>query len=568
MQNTSKALILLCLLLTACQGTLPSAPSTTNNPEVAASEKLPFPFIADERKTTLSAASNEWFATAATCVPCHQNIKTAAGSDFSPAERWRASIMANSARDPYFRASVAFEIENSPQYATAIQEKCATCHTPMAHFSALARGQSISLVGDQSVYDSHHPDYSLALDGVSCTVCHQIPPAEGANLRHSGDQAIDLIAPYGQRPLYGPFPMSRQSVSIMVGASGYEPLESEHIRQSAFCATCHELYLSYVQADGTLSTDTFAEQTPFSEWLASDYADRRTCQDCHLTRAEEQIAISNVTPQNRYPGVSKHNFLGGNVYMLSLLNNFAGDLGVEADSSHFREAIVESLDFLQSRTATLEISNPQIEEGQLTFDISVSNLSGHKFPTSFPSRRAWLHITVTDALGKLVFESGQYDEQGKILENDNDLDPKRFEPHYEHISASQEVQIYESIMHTVSGEVTTLQLRAAGYAKDNRLLPLGFDKANAAAHVAVIGDALKDQDFLAGGDNLSVQVNVSQAQSPFVIQVELLYQTIGYRWAQNVLAASNPPALEFARYMQGTPNLPVPVAWQSIEIAE
>lgn len=568
-QEALKTLLFLSLFLflTACQVGKPASltPSSTTDLKTSLANS-PFPFAEDSRKTTLSAASNEWFASAATCIPCHQNIKSTTGNEFSPAERWRGTMMANSARDPYFRASLGLELENAPQYSTEIQEKCATCHTPMARFSDLAQSQTTALVGHQSVLNAQHPHHRLAMDGVSCTVCHQIPPTEGADFYHSGNLAVDLTIPYGQRPLYGPFPMSRQSVSMMAGASGYEPVESEHIRQSALCATCHELYLNYLQADGTLSTESFPEQTPFSEWLASDYSNQKTCQDCHLTRSEEEIPISNVTPQNRYSGVSQHNFFGGNAYMLTLLNNFGGDLEVEADSSHFRSAIAESLNFLQLRTATLEIAGPTIENGILNFDIVISNLSGHKFPTSFPSRRAWLHITVTDAQKKLIFESGGYDQQGMILENDNDVNPNRFEPHYERITTPQEVQIYESIMQTVHGEVTTLQLQAAGYLKDNRLLPQGFDKIQAPPHIAVIGDAQRDPNFLAGKDTLNVQVSVSQAELPLVIHVELLYQTIGYRWAMNVFAAANPQAKEFARYWQQTSNRPIPIAWQTIEV--
>lgn len=564
--------VFLCVLIGACGkgATLPQQNEGENISSDAGLAALPFSLSEDKRKTVLNAATNEWFATAAKCVPCHQNIKGSSGIEFDPGERWRASLMANSARDPYFRASLGFELEQSPQYGVVIEEKCATCHTPMARYSALAKGQSISLARDQSVYNSQHPHHLLAMDGVSCTVCHQIPALSDADARDSGDLAIDLITPYGTRPLYGPFPMSRQSVSIMAGASGYEPVESAHVRQSALCATCHELYLHYLQVDGTLSQgeETFPEQTPFSEWLASEYADQRSCQDCHLTRAEEALPISNITPKNRYLGISQHNFLGGNAYMLSLLNNFADELGVEADTRHFRHVIAETLGFVTSRTATLDILNPQIQNDILTFELSVSNLSGHKFPTGFPSRRVWLHIVVTDAQGKLIFESGGYDDQGRILENDNDLDPSGFEPHYERITSPQEVQLYESIMHDVQQEVTTVQLHAAGYLKDNRLLPLGFDKANAPANVAVVGDALNDRNFLAGGDTLTVQIDVSQAKPPLLLRSELLYQTIGYRWAENVIASSSPLATNFARYWQETPAIPLLIAAQSLEIAQ
>jgi len=562
----------LCALMCACGkgAVLPQANESENissDPELAA---LPFSLREDKRKTVLSAATNQWFATAATCVPCHKAIKDASGLEFDPAERWRASMMANSARDPYFRASVAFEVEKSPQYATAIEEKCATCHTPMARYSAFAREQSIALVTDQSVYHIQHPDHLVAMDGVSCTVCHQIPPLSGADARDSGDLSIDLTAPVGTRPLYGPFPMSRQSVAMMAGASGYEPVESEHVRQSSLCATCHELSLHYLQADGALSQgeETFPEQTPYSEWLQSEYVTRRSCQDCHLTRAEEALPISNITPQNRYLGVSQHNFLGGNATMLSVLNNFAVELGVEADTRHFRDVIAETLDFVTTRTATLEIQNPQIQDGILSFELVISNLSGHKFPTGFPSRRAWLHIAITDAQGELIFESGDYDNQGRILENDNDLDPSRFEPHYERITSPQEVQIYESIMHNIQQEVTTVQLHAAGYLKDNRLLPLGFDKASAPAHITVVGEALNDTNFLAGGDTLTVQVDVSQAQFPLQLRSELLYQTIGYRWAENVIASSSVLATNFARYWQDTPAIPLRIVAQSLEIGQ
>ena len=115
----------------------------------------------------------------------------------------------------------------------------------------------------------------------------------------------------------------------------------------------------------------------------------------------------------------------------------------------------------------------------LSGDIVVESLVGHKFPGGYPSRRAWLHITVRDAAGNIVFESGAVSPDGMISGNDNDEDAARYEPHYTILSAPDQVQIYESIMLNSDGEVTTILLRAASYAKDNRLLPQGFDLAAA-----------------------------------------------------------------------------------------
>lgn len=50
----------------------------------------------------------------------------------------------------------------------------------------------------------------------------------------------------------------------------------------------------------------------------------------------------------------------------------------------------------------------------------------------------------------------------------------------------------------------------------------------------MIGDAFEDPDFVAGQDNVSYMVPVSEQDGPFHITVELLYQPIGFRWAHNL----------------------------------
>ena len=78
--------------------------------------------------------------------------------------------------------------------------------------------------------------------------------------------------------------------------------------------------------------------------------------------------------------------------------------------------------------------------------MTVENLGGHKLPTAYPSRRAWLHVVVRDASGAVVFESGAMNPDGSIQGNDNDADAAKFEPHYDEIRSADQVQIYESII--------------------------------------------------------------------------------------------------------------------------
>ena len=114
--------------------------------------------------------------------------------------------------------------------------------------------------------------------------------------------------------------------------------------------------------------------------------------------------------------------------------------------------------------------------GRLEADVLVRNLGGHKLPTAYPSRRVWLAVTVENGAGRLVFSSGQVEATGAIAGNDNDQDGSRVEPHYCEIRSEDQVQIYEAIMATPAGTVTTGVLSAVSYVKDNRLLPRGFDK--------------------------------------------------------------------------------------------
>jgi hypothetical protein len=183
-------------------------------------------------------------------------------------------------------------------------------------------------------------------------------------------------------------------------------------------------------------------------------------------------------------------------------------------------------------------------------DVEVTSLTGHKLPSAYPSRRAWLHVTVRDRSGATVFESGALTPAGRIVGNDNDDDRTRYEPHHREITRPDQVQIYESILQDQHGAVTTGLLSGLSYVKDNRVLPRGFDKTTADRDIAVRGDAASDPAFVGGSHRTRYRIDVTRSRGPFRVDAELWYQPIGYRWAQNLRLQPAPETDRFVAYYE------------------
>jgi hypothetical protein len=493
-------------------------------------------------------------------------MKDESGADVSIDSAWRAGMMANSARDPYWQASVRNEVLSTPDLQAAIEDKCATCHVPMARFAAATNGQE-SQVLDDGLLNPQNELHPFAIDGVSCTLCHQVEEESlGETGSFSGGYVIDADLPTGKRLNYGPYPADDTQVAIMQGASGFIPVQGEHMGSSEFCATCHTLYTPYVDANGQIAGE-FPEQMPYQEWSHSDYGDTHTCQDCHMPTAQGGVQVSITGGEPRSP-FYQHTSVGGNSYMLDLLRVFGEEIEVTASSQQFETSIERTLGQLKNRTATVTFEGIDLSGSQLTAKVILDTQVGHKFPTGFPSRRAWLHFTVQDTNGQIIFESGAPNLDGSVVGNDNDADSTDYEPHYTSIDSPDQVQIYETIMQDTQGEVTTTLLRGARYAKDNRLLPLGFEKEAAGENIAVHGLAVDDEDFLGGGDRIQYVVDVSGAEGPFTVTVQLLFQSIGYRWADNLHQHQAPEITRFFDYYEDVSNRPVLVAGETVEVSD
>ncbi len=508
--------------------------------------------------------------TSAVCATCHTvdpgatAMRDSAGRDISPIALWQSSMKANSARDPFFRATLSAERARLPEYASAIEGKCLTCHAPLATLDARKDG-ALARVDDLA---SPTRRGLLGADGVSCTACHGIASERlGEAETWSGQQVYnDDLALYG--PHASPF------TNPMVNHTGLTPTQGAHVVDSALCGSCHTLITHSLDLDPDDAPD-FPEQTPYLEWRNSAFAapgpELVTCQDCHMpTRdADGQLISTRIArrpPGGDFPQVSprspygRHLFVGGNTLIPEILKRFRDELLPSAPDAAFDATISLARAQLETTTATLTLSGLAVTNGRLVGEVRVDNLAGHKFPSGYPSRRFWLRVQVEDAAGVSLVEVGGWDSQGRIVGADRAplLSEKAGGPvlaHREEVSGADTVQVWETVLGDAKGQPNIGLMSAVSYLKDNRLLPRGWSpdgfEAARTSPVGVDGD----DDFVAGGD--TVRLNMPVAESAKRVTVQLAYQVLSARWAAELLVNDTPEVRAFGRMLEVVPPVPV-----------
>lgn len=504
------------------------------------------------------------FAGSGNCALCHTALTDQGGHDVSIDTHWRSSMMANGAKDPLWQAKVSSEVARNPALKSVIEKKCATCHTPMATTQAGVLAQPIHLL-DGGFFNPTNAFHTVAMDGISCSLCHQVQAGNlGTPDSFSGGYSIDTSTDAPDRQIHGPF--ANPIVQQMRNNLGYTPVEGAHMADSALCGVCHNLYTPYVDAQGAVQGE-FPEQMIYSEWEHSAFnggPDPRECQDCHMPAADGGVILSNrggpgLGLQERSP-FGRHHFVGGNQFMLGIFSDHLAELGISASTEQLAATRQRTMDQLQQQSARLIPTALRLGDSHIEFDLQVENFAGHKLPSGFPSRRAWLHVRVADAGGTVFFESGKPLPDGRIEGNDADVDILACEPHYASVSRPDQVQIYEAVMQNTDGAVTHTLLRAAAYRKDNRLLPPGFSIATASPDIAAYGRASQDTDFIGGSDRITYNVKTDEHPGPYQISAELLYQTVAWSFAQDLFTDSADTVTRFSGYYEAADHTPTVLA--------
>ena len=491
----------------------------------------------------LSSGANNFFRASGDCYGCHgpDNIgpvfanRDANGHDVNNIDAWRSTMMGNSARDPFWRAKVSHEVSVNPAHQEALEDKCTSCHAPMGRYDKHLMGAGPFSIAEL-VQDP------IALDGVSCLACHMQKP-DSLGLLFSGNLRFEttgiLYGPYGgpeEEPNFG---------SPMAGFVGYEPLYGPHINDAGTCAGCHTLITETADLDGNLTGDEFVEQATYHEWLNSSFntdADPEngvSCQGCHMPRIDDAIVISALydflTPRTPF---GKHHLVGANVFMLNLLKHNNTALELTANQVHFDSTIARTERMLQQQSILLETTVMDRTTETATIDVKLTNLAGHKFPSGYPARRAFIELHVQDENGGTLFRSGNWDGTYEVVGHD-----AIYEPHHDVITQEDQAQIYEMVMADVNGDKTTVLERAKEPLKDNRLAPLGFTSTHISYDTAiVVGVPGSDTDFNrfgngtegSGTDITHYQVPMGGYLGPVTITARVWYQSAPPRWMQEM----------------------------------
>lgn len=502
-----------------------------------------------------------WFVTAGRCAGCHGHdelglaMVAPEGEDVNVVDDWRSTLMANSARDPFFLAQLEHEGSVNPALQAELEHNCLKCHAPLAVFEQQLKGgppfTAASL--DTSVF---------AHDGVSCLACHMQNP-DSAGRFFSGHLHFDSAR------VWGPYTDEQINPAIMQYFVNYTPDQGSHILDGRVCAGCHTAINQPVDLQGNPTGTSFFEQTLWQEYVNSVYyGTEQNCRSCHMPRIQDSVILASeyifLTGQSPF---GKHHLTGGGVFMLNMMKGLIDSLGIPATPAQFDSTIARSLR-LRKTTLALAVAMIDRTEDTLYVDVALTNLIGHKFPSGFPNRRTFVQVVALAGNGDTLFQSGRWDGTYELVGND-----LPYEPHHNVITQSGQVQIYEFVMGDVDSNVTTTLLRAAHRLKDNRLVPIGYSTAHPSADTsAIAGLALGDPDFNHdadgvegnGGDIVHYHIPLGGYDGAVQVKASVWFQQVPPRWNQELFAHHGTYIDPFRALFEAADNTPERVAVDSL----
>ena len=156
-------------------------------------------------------------------------------------------------------------------------------------------------------------------------------------------------------------------------------------------------------------------------------------QDDTYPATDHLAPMDQIRARFRDKGFVRHQLQGLNIFLLEMFNqfmtpdtskppNFSNDiLGVRKSdfmstlNNDLQNSILNFVQAAQHETALIDVSRPQVENQKLCAEVTVTNKTGHRFPSGVGFRRAFIEFDVVDnsvtdpetGQAKVVWSSGR-----------------------------------------------------------------------------------------------------------------------------------------------------------------
>jgi eukaryotic-like serine/threonine-protein kinase len=358
---------------------------------------------------------------------------------------------------------------------------CVNCHAPGENLGRRQPSWSASSDGpdNRPLGELLSP---AGLDGIGCTACHQThgPVVPGA-LARGGYEGNPAWTSFETGRTFS-FRLTADDRSFGISNSGYrlersvllagaatgdalvpggahrrtDSVTRSYLGSSEFCGSCHDVRLFGTDVLGASKGEHFKRlRNAYAEWL--DFAAQRrkqgrevsSCQACHLSGYPGVCSTGVPTAREggpcppgtrfspRSPGelplgraatasgadrpIHPHYFSGVDVPLDEGFDRaLAGERGI--DAAGIPLGARARRDLLLASAVRLELGSIERRRGVLEIPLLVENVgAGHRVPAGFSQERElWIHLRVTDAAGRVVYEVG------RIERDDEDLHDKTF----------------------------------------------------------------------------------------------------------------------------------------------
>lgn len=330
-------------------------------------------------------------------VGCHEQILA----------EWKPSAHRYAAMDTVF---LAIQDVMAKQNGPESTRYCAGCHDPISLFS-----------GTKNIFVENLTSLTGYQEGISCLACHAIQKTDvQGNANYTIAQPSEYLWQWSTE---GSRRIARDFL-IRAYPAEHNQLSRRMFKTPEFCAACHKQFIDQeVNRVGWVQLQNQYDNWAASHWFTKGDPEKTVeCRECHMPLLRSRDPASgDAVDYNRYSRDGRHRshrFLAANNFMPRVLNLEGGDQHARL-TEEWLQGMYEIPEirekWAEGPIVRLAIQAPDAAVPGETVPLRVmitSNKVGHDFPTGpLDMIQSWVHLEVSDAAGRTIFESGRRDER-------------------------------------------------------------------------------------------------------------------------------------------------------------